>query len=44
MWMVWERGTNAQLPFYIIMYAREMEYLRGEVSVRNSYIDIWLRG
>ena len=30
--------ANLQLSSYYIMYAREAECLRGEVSVRSSYV------
>ena len=36
--------ANLQLSsYYYVMYAREAECSRGEVSLRSSYIDIWLR-
>ena len=36
------RGTNAQPSSYIIVRARGV-VLAGELSLRSSYIDIWLR-
>ena len=37
--------ANLQLSsYYYIMYAREAECSRGEVGVRSSYVDIWVRG